>query len=71
MAWWQWPFFYIGVATTFSLTVVLTVVALYRIRAAAQRARSDAAPNRPKTHDSSLATTEQPSAVISTEARVG
>jgi hypothetical protein len=82
MAWWQWPFFCIGVVTAFSLAVALAITAVHFARWAGgalatmlgRLGRSGAAPNRPEPRDTGLVTvgaTDAPRSIISTEARVG
>jgi hypothetical protein len=49
MAWWQWPFFCLGVASAFSLAIALATVAPQLVRGAARvlptiLGRSSAAP---------------------------
>jgi hypothetical protein len=72
MEWWQWLFFCLGVATAFSLVVVLVGVVVRRIFIIII-GQSDAAPRQPEPPDTDLmASTEAPiRSVISTEARVG
>jgi hypothetical protein len=79
MAWWQWPFFCIGVVTAFSLAVALAITAVHLARGARGAlatilGRSGIAPNRPEPRDTGLVTvgaTDAPRSIISTEARVG
>jgi hypothetical protein len=76
MAWWQWPFFCLGIAAAFSLAVVLaamTVRWMGLVFTTTTLGRSSTALKQPEPRDTDTATsTEAPvRSVISTQARVG